>query len=287
MEGFATGYIGVDLRRAEWSELHAGHYRGQKGPAISCFLAARQEAMAGDQLTPTACHLQPALPSFASVSGLAIHLTVENQQRIAAKHPGPLGQLLCHCFGFGPGQPLHELVGIGIADRLLINATHLHLVSDAGLLQQAPASWGGGGEHEHGVRENPSMQHREAAAIDPLLQNKRSLYRASQAMRCLPFRRAFYVEVRDRALSGGELCRRNDLQSLCQGAPSADRVEAHWIWLIQLGVLRREVDGQGLTERVRLTPMGRELLAQWPGEIPTPSGLDRLLHGLRRHRPRL
>jgi hypothetical protein len=106
-------------------------------------------------------------------------------------------------------------------------------------------------------------------------------------MRCLPFRRAFYVEVSDRALSGGELCRRNDLQSLCQGAPTADRVEAHWIWLIQLGVLRREVDGQGLTERVRLTPMGRELLAQSPGEIPTPSGLDRLLHGLRRHRPRL
>jgi hypothetical protein len=106
-------------------------------------------------------------------------------------------------------------------------------------------------------------------------------------MRCLPFRRAFYVEVSDRALSGGELCRRNDLQSLCQGAPTADRVEAHWIWLIQLGVLRREVDGQGLTERVRLTPMGRELLAQWPGEIPGASGLDRLLHGLRRHRPRL
>ncbi|MCP9902700.1 hypothetical protein KBY72_07660 [Cyanobium sp. BA5m-21] len=131
------------------------------------------------------------------------------------------------------------------------------------------------------------MQHREAAAIDPLLQNKRSLSRASQAMRCLPFRRAFYVEVSDRALSGGELCRRNDLQSLCQGAPTADRVEAHWIWLIQLGVLRREVDGQGLTERVRLTPMGREVLAQWPGEIPGASGLDRLLHGLRRHRPRL
>ena len=243
--------------------------------------------MAGEQLTPAASHLQPALPSFVSVSGLAKHLTVENQQRIAAKHPGALGQLLRHRLGFGPGQPLHKLGGIGIADRLLINATHLHMVSDAGLLQQAPACWGGGGEHEHGVRENPSMQHREAAAIDPLLQNKRSLSRASQAMRCLPFRRAFYVEVSDRALSGGELCRRNDLQSLCQGAPTADRVEAHWIWLIQLGVLRREVDGQGLTERVRLTPMGREVLAQWPGEIPGASGPVRLQHWLRRRRPRL
>jgi hypothetical protein len=52
-------------------------------------------------------------------------------------------------------------------------------------------------------------------------------------------------------------------------------------------VLRREVDGQGLTERVRLTPMGREVLAQWPGEIPGASGPLRLQHWLRRHRPRL
>lgn len=136
------------------------------------------------------------------------------------------------------------------------------------------------------------MQHRDAAPIDPqltdpLLHDRRAQQRASQALRCLPFRRAFYRTVTEQALSSTELCRRNDDRSLCRGAPTPDRVEAHWIWLIQLGVLRREVDGQGLTERVRLTPMGRELLAQWPGEIPAPSLLDRLQHGLRRRRPRL
>ena len=131
------------------------------------------------------------------------------------------------------------------------------------------------------------MQHRQAATNDPLLHDRRALDRASQAMRCLPFRRAFYVEISDRALSGGELCRRNDIQSLCRWDLTADRAESHWIWLIQLGVLRREVDGQGLTERVRLTPMGRQVLAQWPGEIPGASGALRLQHWLRRHRPRL
>ena len=57
--------------------------------------------------------------------------------------------------------------------------------------------------------------------------------------------------------------------------------------LIQLGVLRREVDGQGLTHRVRLTPMGRQLLLQWPDAIPPAGPLSQLLHGLRRRRPRL
>jgi hypothetical protein len=34
------------------------------------------------------------------------------------------------------------------------------------------------------------------------------------------------------------------------------------MWLIQVGILRREVDGQGITDSFRLTPLGRELVAQ-------------------------
>jgi hypothetical protein len=32
------------------------------------------------------------------------------------------------------------------------------------------------------------------------------------------------------------------------------------VWLIQVGVLRREVDGQGITDSFRLTPLGRQLV---------------------------
>ncbi len=57
-------------------------------------------------------------------------------------------------------------------------------------------------------------------------------------------------------------------------------------WLISVGVLRREVDGQGLTSRFRLTPLGRQLLDDDPAllqrSIPV---LERLRHSLRRHWP--
>ena len=40
-------------------------------------------------------------------------------------------------------------------------------------------------------------------------------------------------------------------------------VENALLWLIQAGVLRREVDGQGITDSFRLTPLGRQLVEKW------------------------
>jgi hypothetical protein len=93
---------------------------------------------------------------------------------------------------------------------------------------------------------------------------------------------------------GEEPLSSTELVSRAEGPPpftflplSSDRTEDHFLWLIRLGVLRREVDGQGLTERVRLTPMGRKLLGCWSGEIPRAGRRERILEALRRHRPRL
>ena len=115
----------------------------------------------------------------------------------------------------------------------------------------------------------------------------RSWARANQAMRCLPFRRGFYSRVSAQPIGSRDFCRLPESASLCWGRMGPERVEAHFIWLIRLGVLRREVDGQGLTERVRLTPMGRDLLLTWPGEIPRAPLAERITHQLRRSRPRL
>lgn len=105
-------------------------------------------------------------------------------------------------------------------------------------------------------------------------------------MRSLPFRRRFYEELEQGALSSIELTRRSDWDQIARRPLNANRCEDALIWLIRLGVLRREVDGQGLTERVRLTPLGRGLLTAIEGEI-TPAGpLQRLQHWIRRHRPR-
>ncbi|MCS6813633.1 MAG: hypothetical protein NZ772_08705 [Cyanobacteria bacterium] len=37
----------------------------------------------------------------------------------------------------------------------------------------------------------------------------------------------------------------------------------HWLWLIQIGILRREVDRQGLTDSFRLTPLGKRRVNVW------------------------
>ena len=116
----------------------------------------------------------------------------------------------------------------------------------------------------------------------------RSLARAALSLRCLPFRRRFYDAVAAQALSSEELASQAECRPpLPFGPLSGERAEDHFLWLIRLGVLRREVDGQGLTERVRLTPMGRQVLRCWPSEIPRAGRRERILEMLRRHRPRL
>ena len=117
--------------------------------------------------------------------------------------------------------------------------------------------------------------------------DQRAIDRARAALRCLPFRLGFYRELEQGAVGSSQLAARDDWRQLCRQRPSARRCEDDFIWLIQLGVLRREVDGQGLTERVRLTPLGREVLAiWWSSEIPPAGPLPRLHGWLRRHRPR-
>ena len=106
-------------------------------------------------------------------------------------------------------------------------------------------------------------------------------------MRCLPFRLAFYRELDLQARSSGQIAADPDWPRLSHQPLNANRTEDLLIWLIQLGVLRREVDGQGLTERVRLTPLGRDTIAHWSEAIPPASAPARLRHWLRRHQPRL
>ena len=80
----------------------------------------------------------------------------------------------------------------------------------------------------------------------------RALKRARQAMRCLPFRRAFYEELEKEARSSTQLSSQQNWMAISRKPLHQSSTEDDLIWLIQLGVLRREVDGQGLTERVRL-----------------------------------
>ncbi len=116
---------------------------------------------------------------------------------------------------------------------------------------------------------------------------QRTIDRAIRAIRCTPFRLHLFttlcrthVALREIAGNSGvaHAYTRNPLPELT--------TEDHLNWLIRVGVLRREVDGQGITDSFRLTPLGRQLVEFWQAAgvstLPTPTLLDRWLNLLAR-----
>ena len=106
-------------------------------------------------------------------------------------------------------------------------------------------------------------------------------------MRCLPFAEAMYRTLQQEGLDAETLWNSRERFGRSRRWPATpDGLEDELRWLITVGVLRREVDGQGLTSRFRLTPLGRQLLDDDPAllqrSIPV---LERLRHSLRRHWP--
>lgn len=106
-------------------------------------------------------------------------------------------------------------------------------------------------------------------------------------MRCLPFTQALYRDLQDQGLDAQFLWR--DQRRYRRGNGwhhHAENLEDDLRWLIRVGVLRREVDGQGLTSRFRLTPLGRQLLDGDHDLLLQPAApLERLRHAVRRRWP--
>ena len=90
------------------------------------------------------------------------------------------------------------------------------------------------------------------------------LQRAEVALRCAPFTVKLFADmatqgVNLRAIASNEGFKNQYLTSPTNLIITENRL----LWLIQVGVLRREVDGQGITDSFRLTPMGHLLLDKW------------------------
>ena len=90
--------------------------------------------------------------------------------------------------------------------------------------------------------------------------DNRSIRRAIRALRCLPFNSSFYFDAQNAGLSAEEVFNKIERYKLSGSKwfKYAHSVEDSFRWLIKIGVLRREVDGQGLTSKVRITPIGRQ-----------------------------
>jgi hypothetical protein len=106
-------------------------------------------------------------------------------------------------------------------------------------------------------------------------------------MRCAPFRLQLYKTMVWQSVPLMTIVSTAGVQNqYTRRALSEFAVENELLWLIRVGVLRREVDGQGLTDSFRVTPLGRQLIDQWQqvflSELSAPGLSDRFYNALSR-----
>lgn len=110
--------------------------------------------------------------------------------------------------------------------------------------------------------------------------------RAERALRCAPFRLALFRQMQGASVLLPAIATESGVkQGFTRRALSENRTERELMWLIQVGLLRREVDGQGITDGFRLTPLAKQILAQYPAnqaDFPVPTFGDRLNNQLLR-----
>ena len=96
--------------------------------------------------------------------------------------------------------------------------------------------------------------------------DKHIIIRTTRAIKCLYLNSNFYNEVKLYGLSAETIFHEKELyiSDTNLKIKNKESIENSFLWLIKIGVLRREVDGQGLTSKVRLTPLGRSILEKTP-----------------------
>lgn len=124
-----------------------------------------------------------------------------------------------------------------------------------------------------------------STTVKPLSYSLRTIERAERALRCSPFLLPLFMAMLGQSIALQTIADTSGVERHYTKRPIAELVaENALLWLIQVGVLRREVDGQGITDSFRLTPLGRQLIEKWQDQSAwtAPSGWDRLRNFLNR-----
>ena len=94
-----------------------------------------------------------------------------------------------------------------------------------------------------------------------------SLHRAERAVLCSPFYLKLLAEMRVKSVSVPTIAEDSGmLKGYTQQPLTEVAAETELLWLSAVGILRREVDGQGLTDSFRLTPLGQQLVERWQAQ---------------------
>lgn len=114
----------------------------------------------------------------------------------------------------------------------------------------------------------------------PIEYPSKTVRRAEIALRCAPFRLKLFQALRSRSVPLAQMTDQSGVKNQFSSQPLAElKAENELTWLIQVGLLRREVDGQGITDSFRLTPLARQIIARWEqeyDEIPSPGLFDQI-----------
>ena len=113
-----------------------------------------------------------------------------------------------------------------------------------------------------------------------------TITRAKKALSCSPFCLELFKNMRNQSVPIQQIAGTTGIKlGYATKAYSEARTEDKLVWLINVGLLRREVDGQGLTDSFRLTPLGRAIVSEWEereNKIPHPSLGDRMSNWVNR-----
>ena len=95
-----------------------------------------------------------------------------------------------------------------------------------------------------------------------LLSDQKIFRRAKKGIRNCPFNLFLFQSLQKGSLSAQNVFEEKSkyLSQEFLFINSSSFIENEFLKLIKIGVLRREVDGQGLTSKVRITPIGRQVL---------------------------
>ncbi|KOP22649.1 hypothetical protein AMR41_29710 [Hapalosiphon sp. MRB220] len=122
------------------------------------------------------------------------------------------------------------------------------------------------------------------SAFDPLNQKTltyplKTIERAKRSLLCCPFTFGLFAAMLSQRVAMSEIVGNSGVnKGYTKAYLSELRADNALAWLIQVGVLRREVDGQGITDSFRLTPLGRQIVEEWKHQLlPTVTWGDRIL----------
>lgn len=117
----------------------------------------------------------------------------------------------------------------------------------------------------------------------PLVYADKTIARAERALICSPFQVDLFETMRQESVPINAIAQAAGIENnYTHSTLSELAAENYLLWLIQVGVLRREVDGQGITDSFRLTPLGSQLIEQ-QSKWRNPTWRDRLLNAAIRY----